>query len=56
MLIHSAAQLLTLAGPPQRGKDLGKLTIIPDGAVYIQEDGIAEVGPSEVLTGPIPTY
>ena len=33
MLIHSASQLLTLAGGPQRGRELGRLAIIPDGAV-----------------------
>ena len=33
MLIHSASQLLTLAGGPQRGRELGRLGIIPDGAV-----------------------
>lgn len=49
MLIHSASQLLTLAGPPQRGKRLGTLTAVPDGAVFILEDRIAEVGPSAVL-------
>jgi imidazolonepropionase len=33
MLIHSASQLLTLAGGPQRGHELGRLGIIPNGAV-----------------------
>ena len=36
MLIHNASQLLTLAGDPQRGSDLGRLGIIPDGAILIQ--------------------
>ena len=44
MLVHSASQLLTLAGPPQRGAQLGRLGIIPDGAVLIQGDRIATVG------------
>ena len=44
MLIHSASQLLTLAGGPQRGNDLGRLEIIPDGAVLIQDEKIAAVG------------
>ncbi|MGE5123607.1 MAG: imidazolonepropionase-like domain-containing protein, partial [Acidobacteriaceae bacterium] len=44
MLLHSASQLLTLAGPPQRGHELGRLSIIPDGAVLIQGDRIASVG------------
>ncbi len=49
MLIHSASQLLTLAGGPQRGRDLGRLEIIPDGAVLIQGETIAAVGPSREL-------
>jgi imidazolonepropionase len=44
MLIHSAAQLLTLAGPPQRGDNLGSLALIPDGAIYIEEGVISTVG------------
>ena len=43
MLIHSASQLLTLAGGPQRGADLGRLGIIDDGAMLIQGDAIAAV-------------
>ena len=46
MLIHSAAQLLTLAGGPQRGKALGTLGMIEDGAVLIRDEKIAAVGPS----------
>jgi imidazolonepropionase len=49
MLIHSASQLLTLAGAPQRGRELGRLKIIPDGAVLIQDEYIAEVGSTEAL-------
>jgi imidazolonepropionase len=49
MLIHSASQLLTLAGAPQRGEDLGRLSIIEDGAVLIQGGEIAAVGKSEDL-------
>ncbi|MFN2121747.1 MAG: imidazolonepropionase, partial [Anaerolineales bacterium] len=44
MLIHSAAQLLTLRGGPQRGKALGALGIIEDGAVLVREGKIAAVG------------
>ncbi len=44
MLIHSATQLLTLAGGPQRGAALGDLGLIEDGAVVIQEDQIVAVG------------
>jgi imidazolonepropionase len=49
MLIHSASQLLTLAGGPQRGEDLGQLGIIEDGAVLIRDGLIAAVGKSEEL-------
>ena len=44
MLIHSATQLLTLAGGPQRGRDLGELGIIENGAVLIRGDKIADLG------------
>jgi imidazolonepropionase len=49
MLIHSAAQLLTLAGGPQRGGALGSLGIIPNGAVLVREESIIAVGPSDEL-------
>lgn len=44
LLIHSAAQLLTLAGGPQRGHALGALHIIKDGAVAITQNQITAVG------------
>ncbi len=46
LLVHSAAQLLTLAGGPQRGARLGALGIIEDGAVAIRGGRIVLVGPS----------
>lgn len=49
MLIHSASQLITLAGGPQRGQDLGRLEIIPDGAVLIHDEKIAAVGTTQQL-------
>jgi imidazolonepropionase len=49
MLIHSASQLLTLSGGPQRGPDLGRLGIIPDGAVLIRYGLIAATGATEEL-------
>ena len=49
MLIHSAAQMLTIAGPPQRGADLGRLAIIEDGAVLIENGVIQAVGHSQEL-------
>ncbi len=49
MLIHSASQLLTLAGGPQRGAELGRLGAIADGALLIRGETIAEVGSSAEL-------
>ena len=49
MLLHSASQLLTLSGGPQRGTDLGRLGIIPDGAVLIRDGLIAATGATEEL-------
>lgn len=44
MLIHSAPQLLTLTGGPQRGHDLGRLGMLLDGAVLIRDGLIEAVG------------
>jgi imidazolonepropionase len=49
MLIHSASQLLTLSGGPQRGHELGQLSLIEDGAVLIQDGKITDVGTSDEL-------
>jgi imidazolonepropionase len=49
MLIHHISQLLTLSGGPQRGHDLGRLNLIPDGAVLLEGEHIASVGPAEDL-------
>jgi imidazolonepropionase len=46
MLIHSADQVLTLSGGPQRGSRLGSLGIIDNGAVLIRQEKIIEVGPT----------
>jgi imidazolonepropionase len=54
MLIHSASQLLTLAGAPQRGQNLGQLGIIPDGAVLIRNGLVVETGPSADLLARYP--
>lgn len=54
MLIHSASQLLTLAGPPQRGAALGALNIIEDGAVLIHGDRIIATGTSADLRAAYP--
>ncbi len=44
MLIHSASQLLTLAGGPQRGRRLGELGIIENGAVLVRDEKIVVAG------------
>ncbi len=49
LLVHSAAQLLTLAGGPQRGRALGELGLIEDGAVAIRAGRIAATGSTEDL-------
>ncbi len=49
MLVHSASQLLTIAGSPQRGHSLGRLGIIENAAVLIEDDLIAAVGPSDEM-------
>jgi imidazolonepropionase len=54
MLIHSASQLLTLAGGPQRGLELGRLGIIPDGAVLYRDEKIVAIGPSRELLAAYP--
>jgi imidazolonepropionase len=54
MIIHSASQLLTLAGGPQRGNNLGKLGIIRDGAVLIRNQMIEATGPSAELRSAYP--
>jgi imidazolonepropionase len=47
ILIHSAAQLLTLAGPyPRRGTTMSDLGLIEDGAVAIRDGRIAAAGPT----------
>lgn len=54
MLIHSATQLLTLAGGPQRGPQLGNLGILEDGAVLIRDEKIVETGGSAALRAAYP--
>jgi imidazolonepropionase len=47
MLIYNAKQLLTLAGGPQRGRHLGNLGLIPEGAVLIRDGVVQAYGPSQ---------
>lgn len=49
LLIHSAAQLLTFAGGPQRGAALGTLGMIEDGAVAIHDGAIVATGTTTAL-------
>ena len=54
MLIHSATQVLTLSGGPQRGRALGQLVIIEDGAVLVRDEKIVEVGKTADLRAAYP--
>ena len=54
MLIHSASQILTLVGGPQRGQNLGQLGLIPNGALLIQGEKIVTAGSSEELRAAYP--
>ena len=54
MLIHSASQLLTMIGGPQRGRHLGHLGLIPDGAVLIRDSEIAVLGTTKELLNAYP--
>src|SRR5512141_2304774 len=54
MLIHSAEQVLTLAGGPQRGRELGRLGLVENGAVLMREEKIVAVGPSRELRASYP--
>ena len=54
LLIHNASQLLTLAGAPQRGEELGRLGMIADGALLIEGERIAAVGSSAELLAKYP--
>lgn len=54
MLIHSASQLLTLAGGPQRGHKLGNLGLIPDGAILIQGSEISALGSTQEMLAAYP--
>ena len=54
MLVHSASQLITVSGPPQKGRSLGQLGIIENGAVLIQDGMIAAVGNSQEMLATYP--
>jgi len=50
ILVENISQLLTVAGPPQRGEAMGRLGIVDDAAVLIDDDTILAVGPSDELS------
>jgi len=54
MLIHSSSQLLTLQGGPQRGRSLGNLGIIEDGAVVVRDEKIVAVGTTAEMKAAYP--
>jgi imidazolonepropionase len=54
MLIHSAKQLLTLAGGPQRGRTLGSLGLVENGAVLVRGETIEAVGATDELRAAYP--
>ena len=54
MIIHSASQLLTLRGGPQRGNDLGVLGILENGAVLARDGIIESVGSTPDLLARYP--
>ena len=47
LILHSANQLLTLAGGPQRGNKLGTLGIIEGGAIVVNDGHIIDIGLSQ---------
>ncbi len=49
LIIHSASQLLTLAGGPQRGASLGNLGIIEDGAIAVADGVILAAGSTDEI-------
>src|SRR3990170_6418975 len=49
LLVHSASQVLTLQGGPQRGMQLGQLGLVQDGAIAIGGEQILAVGQTAEL-------
>jgi len=54
MIIHSATQLLTIPGGPQRGRALGTLGILENGAVLIRDEKIVALGKTDELRAAYP--
>ena len=54
LLIHSAAQLLTLASAgPKRGAAMGELGIVEHGAVAVKDGLVVLVGPTAEVRGQV---
>ena len=53
-VLHSASQLLTLAGGPQRGSALGNLGMIQDGALAWRGDRLLAAGPTDEIVRRFP--
>ncbi len=49
LILHSASQLLTLEGGPQRGIGMGELGIIPNGGLAVRGESIVAVGSSQTI-------
>lgn len=49
MLLHSASQVITVKGGPQKGARLGELGLIPNGGVLFRDGMIQAVGDSDDL-------
>ena len=54
MLYHSAAQVLTIPGGPQRGNHLGELGLIEDGSVLVHGGIVIETGPTPDMLNKYP--
>ncbi|MCS6817824.1 MAG: imidazolonepropionase [Blastocatellia bacterium] len=56
LFLHSAAQVVTLAGPnrPRVGRELEELGIIENGAILIENGIIVAVGPTNALESALP--
>ena len=54
MLIHNISQLITMKGGPQRGRELGQLGLIEQGAVLMRGDTIKAVGRQDELLSKYP--
>jgi len=49
LLLHSASEIVCLTEAPQRGAALGRLNVLPGGALAVRDGFIVEVGPSAEL-------